>query len=59
MVRAETDLPSTVVSHIAQVEEQVVDELVWAEGSLVWRDIKANEGRLPTCEQVCTNAPGL
>lgn len=59
VLRAEVGLPCAVVRHLAQVEEKVVESLAWASGSLLWEDIQANEGHLPTCQQVCTNAPGL
>ncbi|XP_070762726.1 retinoblastoma-like protein 2 [Enoplosus armatus] len=52
VVRAEAGLPRAVVRHLAQVEEKVLESLAWTSDSPLWEDIKANEGHLPTCQQV-------
>ncbi|KAM9366298.1 retinoblastoma-like protein 2 [Symphorus nematophorus] len=52
VLRAEGGLPRAVVRHLAQVEENVLESLAWTSDSLLWEDIKANEGLLPTCQQV-------
>ncbi|XP_038557640.1 retinoblastoma-like protein 2 isoform X2 [Micropterus salmoides] len=52
VVRAEAGLPRTVVRHLAQVEEQVLESLAWTSDSPLWEEIRANEGHMPTCQQV-------
>lgn len=53
VLRAAVGLPNAVVRHLAQVEEKVAESLAWARDSPLWEEIRANEGQLPTCQQVC------
>ncbi|KAI3377691.1 hypothetical protein L3Q82_008847 [Scortum barcoo] len=52
VVRAEAGLPRSVVRHLAQVEEKVLESLAWTSNSPLWEEIRANQGCLPTCQQV-------
>ncbi|KAK5934942.1 hypothetical protein CgunFtcFv8_020347 [Champsocephalus gunnari] len=52
VLRAERCLPRDVVTHLAQSEERVLESLAWTTDSPLWEAISANEGRLPTCQQV-------
>ncbi|XP_054468601.1 retinoblastoma-like protein 2 [Anoplopoma fimbria] len=52
VLRAEVGLPRPVVRHLAQVEEKVLESLAWTSDSPLWEEIRANEGHLPTCQQV-------
>ncbi|XP_040891774.1 retinoblastoma-like protein 2 isoform X2 [Toxotes jaculatrix] len=52
VLRAEVGLPYAVVKHLARVEEEVLESLAWTRDSPLWEEIKANEGHLPTCQQV-------
>ncbi|KAM3625164.1 uncharacterized protein V6R79_007826 [Siganus canaliculatus] len=51
VVRAVFRTPA-VVKHLAEVEDKVLKSLAWTSDSPLWEDIRANEGRLPTCLQV-------
>ncbi|KAG7242555.1 hypothetical protein INR49_020268 [Caranx melampygus] len=52
VLRADAGLPRAIVSHLAQVEDKVLESLAWTSNSPLWEEIRANEGRLPTCQQV-------
>ncbi|XP_063738203.1 retinoblastoma-like protein 2 isoform X2 [Eleginops maclovinus] len=52
VLRAEKCLPRAVVKHLAQSEEKVLECLAWTSDSPLWEAIRANEGSLPTCQQV-------
>ncbi|XP_071057731.1 retinoblastoma-like protein 2 isoform X2 [Pseudochaenichthys georgianus] len=52
VLRAERCLPRDVVTHLAQSEERVLESLAWTTDSPLWKAISANEGHLPTCQQV-------
>ncbi|XP_070819004.1 retinoblastoma-like protein 2 [Chaetodon trifascialis] len=52
VLRADVGLPRVVVTHLAQVEEKVLESLSWSSNSPLWEEIRANEGHLPTCQQV-------
>lgn len=52
VLRADVGLPHAVVRHLAQVEEKVLESLAWSSNSPLWEEIQANEGHLPTCQQV-------
>ncbi|XP_030016262.1 retinoblastoma-like protein 2 isoform X1 [Sphaeramia orbicularis] len=52
VLRAGVVLPLTVVSHLGKVEERVVEGLAWSGDSPLWQETRANECRLPTCQQV-------
>nr|XP_020448017.1 retinoblastoma-like protein 2 [Monopterus albus] len=38
--------------HLTQVKEKVLESLAWTSNSSLWEEIRANEGHLPTCQQV-------
>ncbi|XP_026234603.1 retinoblastoma-like protein 2 isoform X2 [Anabas testudineus] len=52
VLRAEVSLPCAVVRHLNQVHEKVLESLAWTSDSPLWEEIRANEGHLPTCQQV-------
>ncbi|KAG7483075.1 retinoblastoma 2 isoform X1 [Solea senegalensis] len=52
VLRAEVGLPHTVMRHLFQVEEKVVEALAWTSNSLLWEEVRANAGNFPTCQQV-------
>ncbi|XP_051235914.1 retinoblastoma-like protein 2 isoform X1 [Dicentrarchus labrax] len=52
VLRAEVGLPRAVFTHLAQVEEKVLESLAWTCDSPLWEEIRPNEGHLPTCQQV-------
>ncbi|XP_034004323.1 retinoblastoma-like protein 2 isoform X2 [Trematomus bernacchii] len=52
VLRAERCLPRDVVTHLAQSEERVLESLAWTTDSPLLEAIRANEGHLPTCQQV-------
>ncbi|XP_071766332.2 retinoblastoma-like protein 2 [Centroberyx gerrardi] len=52
VVRADEGPPPAVVRHLCQVEEQVLESLAWTRDSPLWHSITANQGHLPTCQQV-------
>ncbi|KAK9542440.1 hypothetical protein VZT92_000303 [Zoarces viviparus] len=52
VLRTEAGLPRAVFRHLAQVEEKVLESLAWTSDSPLWEEIRANEGHLPTCQQV-------
>ncbi|XP_073320617.1 retinoblastoma-like protein 2 [Pagrus major] len=56
VLRAEEGLPRDVVRHLAQVEEKVLESLAWTGDSPLWEELRANEGNLPTCQQVIPSA---
>ncbi|TKS69800.1 Retinoblastoma-like protein 2 130 kDa retinoblastoma-associated protein [Collichthys lucidus] len=51
-LRADVGLPHAVVTHLAQVEDKVLESMAWTSDSPLWEEIRDNEGRLPTCQQV-------
>ncbi|XP_074466397.1 retinoblastoma-like protein 2 [Sebastes fasciatus] len=52
VLRVAVGLPGTVVRHLAQVEEKILGSLAWTSDSPLWEEIRANEGHLPSCQQV-------
>ncbi|XP_018522522.1 retinoblastoma-like protein 2 isoform X3 [Lates calcarifer] len=56
VLRAEAGLPNAVITHLAQVDEKVLESLAWTSDSPLWEEIRANEGHLPTCQQVMSPA---
>ncbi|KAF3832326.1 hypothetical protein F7725_025991 [Dissostichus mawsoni] len=52
VLRAERCLPRDMVTHLSQSEERVLESLAWTTDSPLWKAIRANEGHLPTCQQV-------
>ncbi|XP_008281224.1 retinoblastoma-like protein 2 isoform X2 [Stegastes partitus] len=52
VLRVGVGLPPSVFSHFAQVEESVLESLAWTSNSPLREEIRANEGRLPSCQQV-------
>ncbi|XP_035484723.2 retinoblastoma-like protein 2 isoform X3 [Scophthalmus maximus] len=52
VLRAEVGLPHAVVRHLSRAEEKVLESLSWTSGSPLWEEIRADGGRLPTCQQV-------
>lgn len=52
VLRVGVGLPPNVFSHFAQVEEKVLESLAWTSNSPLWEEVRANEGHLPTCQQV-------
>lgn len=52
VLRAEEGLHRDVVRHLAQVEEKVLESLAWTGDSPLWEELRANEGPLPSCQQV-------
>nr|XP_020487518.1 retinoblastoma-like protein 2 [Labrus bergylta] len=52
VLRVRDGLSRTVFRHLAQVEEKILESLAWTSDSPLWEDIRANDGRLPTCQQV-------
>ncbi|XP_047435777.1 retinoblastoma-like protein 2 isoform X2 [Mugil cephalus] len=52
VLRVAVDLPLAVIRHLGQVEERVLESLAWTSNSPLWGEIRANEGRLPACQQV-------
>ncbi|TMS13363.1 retinoblastoma-like protein 2 [Larimichthys crocea] len=51
-LRADVGLPHAVVTHLAQVEDKVLESMAWTSDSPLWEEIRDNEGHLPTCQQV-------
>ncbi|KAM5296819.1 retinoblastoma-like protein 2 isoform 1-T4 [Glossophaga mutica] len=51
-IRAEEGLSREVVKHLNQIEEQILDHLVWKSESPLWDRIRDNDNRVPTCEEV-------
>ncbi|KAM7014964.1 retinoblastoma-like protein 2 [Tautogolabrus adspersus] len=51
VLRLRECLPRTVFRHLAKLEEKILESLAWTSGSPLWEDIRANDGRLPTCQQ--------
>ncbi|XP_036952703.1 retinoblastoma-like protein 2 isoform X3 [Acanthopagrus latus] len=56
VLRAEEGLHRHVFRHLAQVEEKVLESLAWTGDSPLWEELRANEGPLPTCQQVIPSA---
>ncbi len=56
VLRADVGLPCAVHKHLAQVETKALESLAWTSESPLWEEIRANEGRLPTCQEVATKA---
>lgn len=52
VLRAEEGLHRDVVKHLAQAEEKVLESLAWTGDSPLWEELRANEGPLPSCQQV-------
>lgn len=52
VLRADVGLHHAVCRHLAQAEEKVLENLTWTSESPLWEDIQANEGLLPTCQEV-------
>ncbi|KAF0043464.1 hypothetical protein F2P81_004801 [Scophthalmus maximus] len=52
VLRAEVGLPHAVVRHLSRAEEKVLESLSWTSGSPLWEEIRADGGRMPTCQQV-------
>ncbi|XP_068430587.1 retinoblastoma-like protein 2 [Clinocottus analis] len=52
VLRAEVGLPHAAFRHLTQVEEKVLESLAWTSDSPLWEEIKGNESRLPTLQQV-------
>ncbi|XP_029949815.1 retinoblastoma-like protein 2 isoform X2 [Salarias fasciatus] len=50
--RAAENVPRAGVRHLVRMEEKVLESLVWTRDSPLWEEIRANEGRLPSCLQV-------
>lgn len=56
VLRAEEGLHRDVVKHLAQAEEKVLESLAWTGDSPLWEELRANEGPLPSCQQVIPSA---
>lgn len=52
VLRAEVGLPHNGIRHLQEVEENILESLAWTKDSLLWQEIRANGGLLPTCQQV-------
>ncbi|XP_035802008.2 retinoblastoma-like protein 2 isoform X2 [Amphiprion ocellaris] len=52
VLRDGVSLPHSLFSHFAQVEQRVLESMAWSSDSPLWEEIRANEGHLPTCQQV-------
>lgn len=52
VLRDGVGLPPSLFSHFAQVEQRVLESMAWTSDSPLWEEIRANEGHLPTCQQV-------
>ncbi|XP_041647444.1 retinoblastoma-like protein 2 isoform X2 [Cheilinus undulatus] len=52
VLRLREGLPCTLFRDLAKVEEKILESLAWTSDSPLWEDIRANEGQLPTCQQV-------
>ncbi|XP_026149988.1 retinoblastoma-like protein 2 isoform X2 [Mastacembelus armatus] len=52
VLRAQVKLSHTVASHLAQLEEKILESLAWTSTSPLWEEVRANEGHLHTCQQV-------
>ncbi|XP_069546508.1 retinoblastoma-like protein 2 isoform X1 [Brachyistius frenatus] len=51
VLRVGAGLPRSGFAHLAQVEHNILESWAWTSDSPLWEDIRANEGRLPTCQQ--------
>ncbi|XP_064599560.1 retinoblastoma-like protein 1 [Liolophura sinensis] len=52
LIRAEEGLSRDVVKHLNHIEECILESLAWRSDSPLWDAIKAQQGNLPTCEEV-------
>ncbi|XP_061449609.1 retinoblastoma-like protein 2 isoform X2 [Rhineura floridana] len=52
LIRAEDGLCREVVKHLNHIEEQILENLAWKVESPLWEKIRANENKVPTCEEV-------
>lgn len=50
--RVTEDVHRVGVGHLVQMEEKVLESLVWTSNSPLWDDVRDNEGRFPSCLQV-------
>lgn len=59
VLRAEASLPWTVARHLTQEYDKVLDNLAWTSDSPLWEAVRANEGHLPSCQEVNNNTQKL
>ena len=52
IIRAEENLSRDVVKHLSQVEEKVLEELAWKDGSPLWDALAQKQEPIPSCEEV-------
>ncbi|XP_069384499.1 retinoblastoma-like protein 2 isoform X2 [Paralichthys olivaceus] len=52
LVRSEQGLFREVVKHLNQVEEQVLESLVWSSDSPMWEILSGAKDQVPSCQQV-------
>ncbi|XP_055087925.1 retinoblastoma-like protein 2 [Periophthalmus magnuspinnatus] len=52
VLHVRVDLTLDVTHHLLKVVEMTVERLAWTSDSPLWEEIRANEGKLPTCQQV-------
>ncbi|XP_029008885.1 retinoblastoma-like protein 2 isoform X2 [Betta splendens] len=52
LVRSEQGLFREVVKHLNQVEEQVLESLVWTSDSPLWESLRVAKDHVPTCQEV-------
>jgi len=52
VIRSEENLCRDVVKHLSQVEEKVLEELVWKADCPIWNVIAEKNEAIPGCEEV-------
>ncbi|KAJ7994894.1 hypothetical protein DPEC_G00254190 [Dallia pectoralis] len=52
VLRADEGLPPSVVRHLNEIEEQVLESLAWRRDSPLWVNIRRAQEHVPACQQV-------